>query len=190
MKKIIAILLACLMLLTFAACNSDKDKNENGGESSGAPSQSQTPGDTEGSGSSEGDGSEFESDSKELPTVIAMSDAEKKEIENAWLSRSGEKLTWFDVNSDKNEYTATRYYGMFGDDYYVIFKYIGWDMDGECVFKVGDYSFKHSELFEIYAYKDDVFYEIDGLYKEGKLHFAEVMILSDIHKGYESYFGK
>ena len=183
MKKIIAIFLACLMLLTLAACNSDKDKNENGDkESSGAPSQSMTSDGSAESGTS--------GDSKELPTVIAMNDAEKKEIENAWLLRSGEKLTWFDVDSDKNEYTATRYYGVFGDNYYVIFKYIGWDMDGECVFKVGDYSFKHSELFEIYAYKDDVFYEIDGLYKEGKLHFAEVMILSDIHKGYESYFGK
>ena len=185
MKKIIAILLACLMLLTFAACNSDKNEND-GKESSSTPPQSGTPAES----GSEGSESGSDTESETLPTVIEMTAAEKKAIEDAWLAKSGEALEWYDGEEAENAYDKTRYYGIFGDGYYVFFKNIGWEEDAECIFKVGDYSFAHDDLFEIYCYKEGVFYELHELYESEKLFFAEVMIISYVHEGFESYLKK
>ena len=172
MKKIIAILLALLLMLSFASCVSVGD-----GDESSTPEES-TPAESEGK----------KHDRIDLPYTYPMTDAMKYLIETAWENNKDEKLVWFDEDADVLDDEAARYYGLFGNNYLIIFMHIGWDIEGGgCSFDIGGEKFSHSELFEIYAYKDGRFTELSMAYENGYIELGELMIIADIHAAFEEY---
>ena len=69
-----------------------------------------------------------------------------------------------------------------------MFEHIGWDIEGGgCVIDIAGESFRHSEMFEIYGYKDEEFTPISMLYESGLLELGEIMIIADIHTEFEEY---
>lgn len=175
MKKIIALLLALVFVFSLASCATDGEGEESttpAEESSSEPAESEV----------------VDHGRIELPYRHPMTDAMKYLIENAWESDGGEKLVWFDENAAVLDNEATRYYGLFGDNYLIIFKHIGWDIEGGgCIIDIGGESFRHSEMFEIYAYKDGRFTELSMAYESGYFELGELMIIADIHAAFEEY---
>jgi hypothetical protein len=176
MKRIIALLLALIFVLGLVACAPDGE----GEESSAPETEESTPAPEE---------SELKNQDRiKLPYRYEMSDALKYLIENAWESEKEEELVWFDEYADVLDNEATRYYGMFGNNYYIIFEHIGWDIEGGgCTIDIGGESFSHSEMFEIYGYKEGTFTELSMLYESGLLELGELMVIADIHAEFENY---
>ena len=175
MKRIIALLLALVFAFSLVACASDGEGNE----STTPPSEDEsTPTDGEGK----------KHDRIDLPYIYPMSDGMKYLIEDAWEASESEKIEWFDSDADVLDNEAIRYYGLFGNGYYILFEHIGWDIEGGgCVIDIAGESFRHSEMFEIYGYKDEEFTPISMLYENGLLEFGEIMVIADIHAEFEKY---
>ena len=170
MKKITAILLALLLLLCAVSCvdpGEGKETTEDP-ESSVPPESSQIP------------------DRIDLPYVFPMSEAMKYKIETEWYEYTGEFLVWFDENAETLNGNAIRYYGIFSD-HIILFRHVGWDLDYGCSIKVAGYRFEHDELFEIYAYKNGKFYEIQSAYEKEFLTLPDIFIISEIHAKFEDY---
>ncbi len=172
MKKIIAGLLALVFAICLVACN-----NNTGGEGSSTPESSESKPE-----SSSGN----IPDRIELPYTVPMSETIKYAIETDWYDKTGEVLIWFDENAEKLDYEGTRYYGYFSD-YLIIFKHVGWNVEYDCVLEVAGQRFVHGEMFEIYAYKNGSFYDIQSAYEDKKLTFPDVAIIAEIHDAFESY---
>ena len=177
MKKIIALLLALVFALSLVACNTDGEGGEstpsNPGESINSPDESEGK----------------KHDRIDLPYRTPMPDGIRYLIEDTWEAKKGEELVWFDEDADVLDNEATRYYGLFGaDNYYIIFKHIGWDIEGGgCVVDIGGQKFRHSEMFEIYAYKNEKFIDLTSAYEYGFIELGELMIIADIHAEFEEY---
>lgn len=172
MKKIIVMLLTLALLVGFAACNKPSDN----GEGSSSPESSE----------SKPESSESKPDRTELPYTVPMSDTVKYAIETDWYDQTGEIVTWFDKDAEKLDYEAIRYYGYFSG-YLVLFKHVGWDLEYECALEVAGQRFVHDEMFEIYAYKDGSFLELQSAYESEKLTFPDVAIIAEIHGEFEEY---
>ena len=173
MKKIIVMLLALAILLGLAACV----KPVEGGDSSSAPESSEKSPES----STEGDSGRID-----LPYTVPLSDTEKYTVETAWKDKFGEEMVWFDKDAEELDYEAVRYYGYFSG-YLVFFDHIGWNLEYECALQISNLTFVHDEMFEIYAYKDGKFYEIQTAYESEKLTYGDVGILAMIHEKFESY---
>ena len=165
MKKILALMLAMLLLICSVACADNGD----GGESSAPENNESSSGDKE---------------AIDLPYVVELSDTVKYMIENDRKEFMGEEAVWFDA-SEPN-YEAMRYYGIFGENCHIVFYHIGWDMEFDCSVSVAGEEFIHGEMFEIYAYKDNFFYDLGEAYEKELISLPEVMILADIHAEFES----
>lgn len=174
MRKIIAFILAMAFVFSLVACASDGK----GEESSAPETEESTPAESEGKNH----------DRIDLPYRYPLSDGMRYLIEETWKKNKDESIEWFDEDADVLDNEATRYYGIFGDGYYIIFKHIGWDIEGGgCSFDIGGETFSHNELFEIYAYKDERFTQLSMLYESGLIELGELMIIADIHAEFEEY---
>ena len=173
MKKIIVMLLAVVMLISLASCTKPAD---GGDSSSSSESSHEIP-----ESSPDSDSGRID-----LPYTLPLSDAEKYLIETAWKERFEEEMVWFDKDAEELDYEAVRYYGYFSG-YLVFFDHIGWNIEYECAINILNLTFAHDEMFEIYAYKDGKFYEIQTAYESGKLTYGDVGILAQIHEKFESY---
>lgn len=174
MKRIIALLLALIFVFSLVACSTEGEGNE----SSAPKTEESTPEESK------------KHDRISLPYRTPMADGMKYLIESTWShGHDGERLIWFDEDADVLDNEATRYYGLFGaDNYLIIFKHIGWDIEGgSCIIDVGGQKFSHSELFEIYAYKDEKFVDLYTAYERGYIELGELMIIADIHSAFEEY---
>ena len=175
MKKIIALMLALMLALGLVACAADGSDGEStpadSTESSAAPAESESK----------------NLDRTGLPYRTPMSETVQYMIGKAWKSYDGNDAVWFDEYADELDNEAMRYYGVFGDDYIILFDHIGWDLEFDCSVDVAGENFLHKGLFEIYGYKDGRFYDLATLYENGEIELPEVMIIADIHAMFEQY---
>ena len=165
MKKLTALMLAILLLLCAVSCVETGE----GGETSAPES---------------GEGPVGGDSALDLPYVHELSETELYMIETDWKAFKGEDAVWLDVSEPS--YEAMRFYGIFGDNCYIIFHHIGWELENDCSVSVADKEFVHGGLFEICAYKDNIFYDLGEAYEAELLSLPEVMILADIHSRFES----
>ena len=177
MKRIVAILLAAAACLCFVACTTGDDQPP-----------AETPAESESLNPS--DSGEAGSKRDPLPYRAELLEAEIFNLERDFLKFKDTMPTWFNEKAEKLDPTATRYYGIFGGGYIIIFVHEGWDLDFECSFEVAGESFSHSELFSIYAYKGGIFYELSEAYEREYLELAEIMLIADIHAEFEEYIKK
>lgn len=166
MKKIVAIMLTVLLLLCAVSCV----KGEGGESSSPENSESESG----------------EKEALDLPYVVELSETELYMIETDWKQFKNEELVWFDASADELDYEAMRYYGLFGEGYPVLFYHSGWDLGFECAVSIAGEEFSHDEMFEIYVYKNNFFYELGEAYEQEMISLPEIMILADIHAEFES----
>ena len=166
MKKIAALMLAILLLLCAVSCVDNGD-----GVESSSPEENN-------------DSSNVSKEPLELPYVVEMSETVKYMIESDWKNYKGEDIVWFDAYAP--DYEATRYYGIFGNNCYILFYHVGWDLEFDCAIEIEDETFSHSEMFEIYVYKNNFFYDLSEAYELEIISLPEIMILADIHAEFES----
>ena len=171
MKKIIALVLALVIVFSFAACST-----------SGEGEESTTPADENANEQVE----TKKHDRRDLPYTHPMSDAMKYLVEKTWEA-DGDELVWFDPDADVLDNEAVRYYGMFGDNYYIFFEHVGWNVEFGCYYEIAGEGFAHSEMFEIYAYKNESFISLESAYENGYIELGEIMIIADIHADFEDY---
>jgi hypothetical protein len=171
MKKIIALFLVFVFVFGLVSCNVNGEGEESStpvSEGADEPSESK------------------KHDRRDLPYVYPMSDAMKYLIEKE-LATDGDALVWFDSDADVLDNEAVRYYGMFGDGYCILFQHVGWDIEFDCYQEVAGEGFTHSEMFEIYAYKNESLITLESAYENGYLELGEIMIIADIHADFEDY---
>ena len=110
-----------------------------------------------------------------------LSDKEKEEIEAKRLEFEGVELRWWDFENE--DYARARYYGKI-NGYQIIFsERVSMVGANHHVF-VGDYTFAHTEYFDIFAYKNGEFYTIAQAYEKGWLKERHIKEIYDIHCTY------
>lgn len=159
MKKYLIILFAVVMLL-LAAC--------------------QSPGNT-------GSDSNTTGAALSVPVVpTPLSDAQKQEIEAAWLDWDGwnkhDLGTWHEnTNKDTKDGFYVRYYGTYGDCI-VLFRRPLCTMDVVSSITIADETFNYPYPFQLFAYRDGEFAELKDAYANGLVTAEDISQIADLHR--------
>ena len=107
-----------------------------------------------------------------------LSERKKEAINEAWMKKADETLSWSDI--DAGVYSGARYYGTFNGFDIILIEYVSVvDSGGHMV--VAKYVFRHNTSFNLYAYKDGVFYTLNEAYENTLLTRKQIKKIYDIH---------
>ena len=120
-----------------------------------------------------------------------LTESQKEEIESAWLEAMGGEWVWYDENL-----AGRRCYGS-ENGYIFLFSSEGllapWEI------KIADYDFKLSSQFQLYAYKDGTFHQLQDVYRNGDVTESAIRAVWEAHKNhllenfptiYDIYYGE
>lgn len=107
----------------------------------------------------------------------------KQEIEEAWYAAHNAELGPWYTAADGEVDDGVRHYGTY-DGYDVI--YLPTFDDAITQKQIGNVVFKNNYTFELYAYRDGLFYDLKQAYEEGLLNDVMLQQIAQIHAQFQT----
>lgn len=101
------------------------------------------------------------------------------EIEEAWDNKFGNSPPWYNPEKPTSEFFGLRCYGTY-HDYVILFK--PGNLTIESKISIGEKTFVHPSSFNLYAYKDGVFYDLKGVYENGGISSNDIDTIFQHHQ--------
>lgn len=114
----------------------------------------------------------------QLPQISVLSAEKMQEIESAWYAATNTELEGWYTEAGDTVIDGMRYYGTCGG-YDVLF--VPTRVEAETSLAIGGVTITEQNTFELYAYKDGRFLELEDVYHQGLISDQELEDIKAVH---------